>query len=486
MGRRKDLALNSQMCGQSELLDSIAALKPSRRSFLLALTGITLVGCGGGGSEVESQLPVGAMPEPEPQPSPSPEPTPSPSPPPAPQPVPPPVKITADILLDAPMMDSLFPFSGSALTFTRTSAATVMGANGLMNTLAANQPRFAHDLFGQSYGVLIEQPDGQPLLHSQSFDNGVWTKTNATLVAANGSASDGTNRLWRLSESNVSGQHGLSQSVNGLNAGKICTLNAVVKKTSARYIALQFKTRAGNFHVARFDLGAGATHSQFNAVDFGVINLANGMQHVWAAFDTESGSGNVEVFFQLLAEDGSTANYIGSNQSVLISELWINSGPTATSYVRAQAAPTARAADQLFVNAKDSFRPNDCSGVLSFQFRGSNSSSNMVWYTGIDENNNASIRVTANQLIFQKVVSGLATSCEHFVNWEHGEVYRIGWRSSSITGMELVLDGEKVSSNASVNAKRDIEAGARLYIGSDGESSFCNCPISNVMVFSEA
>ena len=52
--------------------------------------------------------------------------------------------------------------------------------------------------------------------------------------------------------------------------------------------------------------------------------------------------------------------------------------------------------------------------------------------------------------------------------------------------MELVLDGQQVAVNSSAFGKRNIDLGERTYFGSDGTSNFCNCPISNIMIFREA
>lgn len=87
-------------------------------------------------------------------------------------------------------LGTLAPISGrEAITFTRSTVATVINAIGQVETLAINQPRFDHD------PTTIAQQN--LLIYSEQFDNAGWTKlacsiTSNTVVAPSGSQTGDT------------------------------------------------------------------------------------------------------------------------------------------------------------------------------------------------------------------------------------------------------------------------------------------------------
>ncbi len=453
--------------------DSIFALKPNRRDFLAALTGMILTGCGSGGSGSNESSEVTL-----------PSPSPSPSLPPPVIPQPPPANLGA--ILNVPLRGDLLAIEGAQLSYTRNSSATVIGSDGLLVELSANDPRFLYDSFGQSVGLLIEGSNNQFLLQTENYSNAVWNKKNINVTSNQGIATDGTTRLWLLDEGNNTGSHTISQPVYFIGNSEIHTLNAVVKANDLRFVALQMSTRAGNFSVARFDLNSRAVVSNYLAIDYGINDLGNGFLHLWAAFDAETGPAAPVIYLQLLGSNETTSSYRGTNRSIYVSEMWVNQGVFSTSYLRAVSVPALRAADLLFDDSNYVLPVNDCSGIFAFQYNGKNPEVSPVVYTGLDENNYFAVSFTKSQLLLEKVVSGLATSCIHNINWQVGSFHAVGWRMNRKVGMELVLDGQQVAVNRSVMAKRDIDLGSRIYFGSDGKHKFCNCPISNIMIFREA
>jgi hypothetical protein len=333
---------------------------------------------------------------------------------------------------------------------------------------------------------LIEGPNNQFLLQTENFNNAVWNKKNTNATSNQGIATDGTNRLWLLGEGNNNGAHNISQPVYFIGNSEIHTLNVVVKANDVRFVALQMGTRAGNYSAARFDLNSLSVASNHLAIDYGVNDLGSGFLHLWAAFDAETGPAAPVISLQLLGSSDTAFSYLGTNRSIYVSEMWINQGVYSTSYLRADSVPSLRAAELLFDDSNDVLQTNDCSGIFAFQYTGKNPEASPVVYTGLDENNYFAVSFTKSQLILEKVVSGLATSCIYDINWQVGTFHAVGWRINSKAGMELVLDGQQVAVNRSALAKRDIDLGSRIYFGSDGKHRFCNCPISNIMIFREA
>ena len=59
------------------------------------------------------------------------------------------------------------------ITFTRSSTATYVGADGLIKTASANEARFDHDPdTGESLGLLIEESRSNQIVNSQVFTSG--------------------------------------------------------------------------------------------------------------------------------------------------------------------------------------------------------------------------------------------------------------------------------------------------------------------------
>jgi len=79
------------------------------------------------------------------------------------------------------------------ITFTRSTTATFVGSNGLIQTAAIDAPRFDFDPVTLApLGILIEEQRVNLLLYSAEFDNAGWTKTNSTITANATTAPDGT------------------------------------------------------------------------------------------------------------------------------------------------------------------------------------------------------------------------------------------------------------------------------------------------------
>ena len=79
------------------------------------------------------------------------------------------------------------------ITFTRSTTATFVGSNGLIQSAAIDAPRFDFvPVTLAPKGFLIEEQRVNLLLYSEEFDNAGWSKTNSTITANATTAPDGT------------------------------------------------------------------------------------------------------------------------------------------------------------------------------------------------------------------------------------------------------------------------------------------------------
>ena len=331
-----------------------------------------------------------------------------------------------------------------------------------------------------------------------NFADPAWSKVNIPEVISNsGIASDGTNRLWKLNEGYTFGGHLLTQKLYNLKPDNKYTINAVVRSDDIQYVALQFSSfkKAYVNPIARFDIFNKVKHSKRKVIEYGVIPLANGLVQIWAAFNSGAGTDTPMVILKILGSDGITWNPVGVGRSLYISECWVTSGVGATSYPAVLASGLTGEAsenndfiisDVISLGAEGHIAANNCAGIFSFQFKRQGSGKSTILHTGLDEKNYISVSVSNTQLVFDKTINGVSSSCVHNESWTENQIYRVGWRISKATGMELVLDGHRVANDANVKSRRDFDIGPKLFVGSNGKRDFSNCPISNIIVFNEA
>lgn len=94
------------------------------------------------------------------------------------------------------------------ITFTRSGAtATRVNSAGLIESVAANTPRFDYDpVTLEPKGLLIEEARTNLLLRSEEFDSASWVKSNASVTADSTAAPDGATTGDTLTASAASGE----------------------------------------------------------------------------------------------------------------------------------------------------------------------------------------------------------------------------------------------------------------------------------------
>lgn len=134
------------------------------------------------------------------------------------------------------------------LDFRRGSTATYLGSSGYITEAGVNQPRITYDIFGNTLGLLIEEPVRYPVTWSEDISNAAWSKQGLTGltegVAYNAAlAPDGTTTADMLIPSSVAGGNKMLYRLQGIGgyAGNVVTTSFFAKKAGNTYPALYYQ-----------------------------------------------------------------------------------------------------------------------------------------------------------------------------------------------------------------------------------------------------
>jgi hypothetical protein len=192
--------------------------------------------------------------------------------------------------------------------FTRTTSATFVGSNGLIQTTPASV---------------------NLLTFTQEFDNAVWTKSNATVTANVTTAPDGTLTADKLIDNATNGGHNTSQSCS-LISGVSYTLSAYVKKDDLSFCAIGVYDAATKYQT--FDLNTGCKGTSSGITGSTIDPVGNGWYRVSVTFVAAiTGTCYATVY---LLNSTTFAGYVGSGTGVFTWGAQVEAGSTATEYTR--------------------------------------------------------------------------------------------------------------------------------------------------------
>lgn len=240
------------------------------------------------------------------------------------------------------------PFSGASLylnmlsgsldsrvTFTRSTTATFVGSNGLIQSAAVNVPRFDYDPVTLApLGLLIEETRTNLTLRSEDFTVSPWAACAVgTSTRVNDESPLGFTRAL-VTATSVGG--GIRQAQSSLVSGQVYTMSFYIQSTSTA-ISVVFENGLSTF---------GASHVV-------TINPSNGTAGVLTGFTSVSIQpfGPGYVYSLVTAPAGGTllANVewriVNSGESMWIGRPQFEAGSFATSYIPTGAATATRNAD---------------------------------------------------------------------------------------------------------------------------------------------
>jgi hypothetical protein len=292
--------------------------------------------------------------------------------------------IRPSLLLDFANAKQLDP----RITFTRTSTATYVGADGLIKTAGIGQPRFDHDpITGESLGLLIEesrtntQTNSQP--QSGSFTGGDAVLTYNTSTAPNGEteacriARDGTdtnNSSWRATRSIT------------FNANTMVLSCWAKGQNGNNYFVWSFQNLGGAIVRAGFLLtGDGGTQIITNGNGGHTLQIEkypDGWYRCIIIGNTQS-SGTTTQFLYTASVYGEHASAIGG--STLVWGFQLEAGSFPTSYIPTSGSSATRAKDDALITGgsfESWINKNEGTWLIDFRNLGSGSGLLSISATG--------------------------------------------------------------------------------------------------------
>lgn len=235
------------------------------------------------------------------------------------------------------------------VTFTRSSTATFVGSNGLIQSAAVDAPRFDYDPVTLApRGFLIEETRTNLLLRSEEFDTASWGKVNLSTTANTTTAPSGAVTADSIIENTaVSSYHQTSQTFTSTAATTYSF--SVFIKANGRDTATMMLGAGANFVFFAFNLTtatvgavqyAGSTWSNGTA---SITNFNNGWYRcVISGLVSNAASYNAVVEIN----EGANRQYTGNGTSGLF--VWgadLEVGAFPTSYIPTVASTVPRSAD---------------------------------------------------------------------------------------------------------------------------------------------
>jgi hypothetical protein len=260
-------------------------------------------------------------------------------------------------------------FKPLPFNFTRSTSATRVNKDGLIEVVTNNKPRI--DFLNDSNGALLLEPTRTNLItYSEDFTQGYWIKNNITINSNSVISPDGSLNATKLVEDNVSNSTFRLRSGGHSTSGDN-TLSIFVKAAERKWIFFRENGETGAF--AYFNVEDGTIGQSSSAENIEIKNFGNG----WFKISFKDSLTFVGVDIRIALQDG-VNQYNGDGTSgVYIWGAQIEQGSYATSYIPTQGA-TATRVDETCEQTPPSGIIGQTEGSIFAEFKSLNSVTNLI------------------------------------------------------------------------------------------------------------
>jgi hypothetical protein len=233
----------------------------------------------------------------------------------------------------------------SVTSYTATTTAPITNYIPVLQTAAADVPRFDHNPTTRAaLGLLVEEQRANLFTYSDDFANAAWTKTRSSItsniiVAPNGTLTGDT----FVEDTTASNSHRLSQTFSA-TSGTTYTASVFVKAQSTRCLRIVFATAFAS-DAATINPTSGATQVNSGTTATSVSSVGNG----WYRFTvsaTATSTATASIEFYTTTALNTSVSYTGDGYSgVFIWGAQLEAGAFPTSYIATTTASVTRNAD---------------------------------------------------------------------------------------------------------------------------------------------
>ena len=234
------------------------------------------------------------------------------------------------------------------VTFTRSSTATFVGSNGLIQTSAINAPRFDYNPATLAIrGFLPEEQRTNIFLQSETFDNVSWNKINSTVTADVSVSPTGASTADALVENTTSGSHGIQQFML-YNTSTSYTLSCYVKAGTRSWVRVSFPNAAftgspGSFYNLS---GAGALGvATGSPTARSITAVGNGWYRITLTATSTATAGGNTIILAATADNNSFYAGVTSAEALYFWGAQLEAGAFVTSYIPTVLSTVTRSPD---------------------------------------------------------------------------------------------------------------------------------------------
>ena len=328
-------------------------------------------------------------------------------------------------------------FKPLPFNFTRSTSATRVNKDGLIEVVTNNKPRI--DFLNDSNGALLLEPTRtNSFQQSNQFDT-TWTKSSGVTITSEQAISpDGNNNGWKF-EKTAASYKSIGQ---GYTLSSETTFSIFAKKGTLSIITLFANISGGTNLYQIFDLENGTLSSGAGMSSSNIENYGNGWYRCSSTF-TNASVTSLDLFPEF-SENNAGYIYIYGAQ--------VEAGSYATSYIPTQGAISTRVGDACN-NAGNDQLFNNLEGVLYIE-ADILKTSGTGFLMSISNGNFASLSESINirqqssgTLSFQLSSAGSNTFVDT-TDWSEG-INKIALRYNS-SGINVYINGNSKGTNSAI------------------------------------
>jgi hypothetical protein len=230
---------------------------------------------------------------------------------------------------------------------TRSTTATFVGSNGLIQSAAINTARFTYNPVTLApIGLLLEGARTNLLTGSADFTATYWaTATNVVVTADNTTSPDGTSNADRLADNTTTNvAHSISRNYT-FTAGAH-TLSVYVKRNDHRWFRLLCFDGTTNFY-ANFDLLNGVVGNKHASATSTITAAGNGWFRCTLTATTVAAAGSAQIVMLASNATDVPSTYTGTGTTLWLFGAQLEAASTASSYIPTTTTALLRGADAL-------------------------------------------------------------------------------------------------------------------------------------------